>query len=136
MENNTLRSQNSVVLEGHLVRTPEIRMSKTGMPIGHGSVAINHSKDSVSFFDFVTFETVTDVLKTLDKGHRVQISGYLKQNTWTDPEGKKRSKVEIIVKTLTPMERKQKPVEEPTCVGIAEKAPDQDLSAVDDEIPF
>ena len=51
----------------------------------------------VSFFDVSTWTRLAEVCaEYLKKGRGVWVVGRLKQDRWTDPEGKARSRVEIV----------------------------------------
>jgi single-strand DNA-binding protein len=103
-----LSSFNKVILMGNLTRDPEIRVTGGGMPVGSFSLAINNNrgkagddKDDVSYIDCVTFGKQADFVRDyLAKGMPILVEGRLQQNRW-EQEGQKRSKVEVIVSTLT-----------------------------------
>ncbi len=51
----------------------------------------------VSFFDVSTWARLAEVCgEYLKKGRGVRIVGRLRQDRWTDPEGKPRSRIEIV----------------------------------------
>ncbi|MGC8528644.1 MAG: single-stranded DNA-binding protein [Leptospirillia bacterium] len=97
-----------MILMGNLTRDPEIRVTGGGMPVGSFSLAINNNrgkagddKDDVSYIDCVTFGKQADFVRDyLVKGMPILVEGRLQQNRW-EQEGQKRSKVEVIVSTLT-----------------------------------
>jgi len=85
---------------GNLVRQPEI--GHTGQKdFVNFSIAHNHSKENVSFFDCVSWhEKIVEKLVHAETGQRVEISGWLKQERWESKEGKKRNKVKLVVEKL------------------------------------
>jgi single-strand DNA-binding protein len=92
---------------GNLTRDPEIRVTGGGMSVGSFSLAINNrikgndEKEDVSYIDCVAFGKQADFVKDyLSKGMPILIEGRLQQNRW-EQEGQKRSKVEVIVQTVT-----------------------------------
>ncbi|MBN2352820.1 MAG: single-stranded DNA-binding protein [Spirochaetales bacterium] len=97
---------NQILIEGNLVRNPELRRTPKGTPVCTFSVASNrfYKQDQdeefqkeVSFFDITIWtELATNCATTLKKGRGVRVIGRLKQDRWQDPEGKQRSKVHII----------------------------------------
>ncbi len=98
-------SYNRVILMGNLVRDPEIRTTAGGMNIGSFSLAINtrarDDKESVSYIDCVAFGKQADFAhEYLAKGMPILVEGRLRQNRW-EQEGQKRSKIEVIVNSLT-----------------------------------
>ncbi|MCL4485062.1 MAG: single-stranded DNA-binding protein [Nitrospirae bacterium] len=100
-----MSSFNKVILMGHLVRDPELRVTGGGTNIGTFTLAINNrvkdDKESVSYIDCVAFGKQADFAKEyLTKGMPILIEGRLNQQRW-EQEGQKRSKVEVIVQTVT-----------------------------------
>ena len=96
---------NKIILEGNLVRNPELKVTPKGTQVCNFSLASNRSykqddgyQREVSFFDITTWARLAEVCNEfLKKGRGVRIEGRLKQDRWQDPEdGKNRSKVHII----------------------------------------
>ena len=92
---------------GNLTRDPELRVTGGGMAVGTFSLAINNrtkgndEKEDVSYIDCVAFGKQADFVKDyLSKGMPILLEGRLQQNRW-EQEGQKRSKVEVIVQTIT-----------------------------------
>ncbi|MEO0091414.1 MAG: single-stranded DNA-binding protein [candidate division WOR-3 bacterium] len=101
-----LGSLNYVVIMGRAVREPELKYTPKGNPICNFSIAVNRRyqdketqewKDDTSFFNIRAFgkwaEMCNDRLK---KGSSVLIEGRLNSRTWTDQNGNKQRRVEII----------------------------------------
>lgn len=97
---------NSIILEGNLVRKPDARLTAKGTPVCNFTVASNRyfrqegvdeSKEEVSFFDVETWARQAEVCeKYLDRGRGIRVVGRLKQDRWTDKEGKNQSKIKIV----------------------------------------
>ncbi len=96
---------NKVILIGRLTRDPELNYLQSGTAIAKFSVANNRTysvsgekKEQVSFFNCIAWgklgELITEYCK---KGHRIGLEGRLQQRSWDDPEGNKRSTIEIVV---------------------------------------
>lgn len=102
-----MTDNNSVSINGRLVREAELRFSTNGTAILKFSIAVNRSvkkgdkwEDEASFFDCTFFGKMAEsVNKYLDKGKQVSIIGELVQNRW-EKDGQTHSKVEIIVNKL------------------------------------
>ncbi len=100
----SLNNLNSVLIEGNLVRDPELSYTTKGTALCKFSVACNRfykqdqeQQKEVSFFDITTWTRLAEVCgEYLKKGRGVRVVGRLKQDRWTDPEGKPHSKVFII----------------------------------------
>ena len=98
---------NRVVLVGNLVRTPEIKRTPSGLAILDLSLAVNDRQknqqtgeweDRPSYFDCTMFgKRAESVANYLSKGTKVGIEGKLRQESWTNKEGQKRTKVKVIV---------------------------------------
>ncbi len=99
---------NKVVLMGRLTRDPELRYSGAGLAICEFSLATHHHykvqdelKDEVCYVDIVVFGKPGESSREhLRKGSRVFIDGRLVQRRWESPEGKKRSKHEVVANTV------------------------------------
>lgn len=97
-------SVNTVCVSGNLTRDPDLRTTKTGMPVLEIGIAVNERvkengdwKDRPSFFDAIMFGSrAQNIAQYLSKGTKVTISGKLRQQRW-ERDGHSRSKVEIIV---------------------------------------
>ena len=99
---------NRVVLIGRLTRDPEIRYIPSGTAVASFALANNRTysvsgekKEQVSYFECIAWgklgEVITEYCK---KGHRVAVEGRLQQDRWDDQDGKKRSRVQVVVETL------------------------------------
>ena len=99
-----MNNLNSILLEGNLVRDPEISYTPKGTPVCNFSIACNRYfkqgeelEQEVSYFDVTVWNRLAEVCKEyLAKGRGVRVVGRLKQDRWEDPEGKTRSKVHIV----------------------------------------
>ncbi len=100
---------NVVAVTGRLTRDSELRYSNGGMAIAKFCIAVNRRAkgadgqwaDEASFFDCSMFGKAAEgVNQYLNKGTHVAINGELRQNRW-EQEGQTRSKVELIVNSLT-----------------------------------
>lgn len=102
-----MTDNNSVSINGRLVREAEIRYSTSGTAILKFSIAVNRSvkkgdkwEDEASFFDCTMFGKMAEsVNRYLEKGKQISVLGELVQNRW-EKDGQKHSRVEIIVNRL------------------------------------
>jgi len=96
---------NLVVVAGNLTRNPELRYTPTGKAVSTLGVAINNDytdsngatkKDTV-FIDIAVWGKQAEACaKYLTKGRPVYIEGRLKQDSWQNEEGQKRSKIKLV----------------------------------------
>ena len=143
---------NIILIEGNLVHDPQER--RTGSEAGSDKIASfsigNNRKmgdtEESSFFDVVAFGKLADiVLQYKKKGDKIRVTGRLKQSTWTDKEGNKRSKIGIIAERVDFLwskqaaeqggEARQAPPQEPRQSKGRAAKPQAD-EQTDDEIPF
>lgn len=99
---------NRVILIGRLTRDPEIRYTPAGTAVASFDLANNKSysvngakKDQISYFSCIAWAKLGEVMtEYCKKGHRIAIEGRLQQSRWDDQDGKKRSKVEVVVENF------------------------------------
>ncbi len=104
-EEGLVNSLNSILLEGNLVRDPESKTLPSGSEVCNFSIAADRFykpaegelEKEVSYFDVEAWARLgTACAQNLKKGRGVRVVGRLKQDRWTDPEGKTKSKVKIV----------------------------------------
>ena len=94
-----MSGRSNVTLLGNLTNTIEPRTTNSGKNVASFTVAVNHTKDEVSFIDCVAWEKTADFLsKYSKKGQTLYLEGTLKQNRFKDKDGNNRSKIEVIVR--------------------------------------
>ena len=99
-----MNNLNSILIEGNLVRDPELSYTTKGTAVCKFSVASNRffkqeqeMQKEVSFFDVSTWARLAEVCgEYLKKGRGVRVVGRLKQDRWTDADGKGHSRIEIV----------------------------------------
>ena len=99
-----MNNLNSILLEGNLVRDPELSYTPNGVPVCKFSIGSNRYykqddelQQEVSFFDITTWSRLAEVCNEyLKKGRGVRVIGRLKQDRWVDGDGKGRSKVYVV----------------------------------------
>jgi single-strand DNA-binding protein len=103
-EDAMLNNLNSVLIEGNLVRDPELKYTPKGAAVCDFVLASNRyfkqdeeTQKEVSFFEVTTWSRLAEVCgEYLKKGRGVRVVGRLKQDRWSSPEGQPRSKVSIV----------------------------------------
>jgi len=99
-----MNNLNSILVEGNMVREPVYRTTPKGTPVCNFRLASNrfYIQDSgvekeVSFFDIETWTKLAEACNSLGrKGRGVRVVGRLKEDRWTDNEGKHHSRIKII----------------------------------------
>lgn len=96
---------NSILVEGNLVRDPNSRATPSGNQVCDFTLATNRSykiadqkyENEVSYFDIEAWARLAAACaQNLKKGRGVRVVGRLKQDRWTDPEGKTHARVKIV----------------------------------------
>jgi len=103
-----MNNLNSVLIEGNLVRDPELSYTPKGAAVCKFCVACNRSfkqddqlQKEVSYFDVTTWARLAKSCgEYLEKGQGVRVVGRLKQNRWTDADGKQHSRVLVIAERV------------------------------------
>lgn len=99
---------NRIILIGRLTRDPEIRYTPAGTAVAGFSLASGKTyavggekKEQVSYFDCIAWSKLGEIMtEYCKKGHRIAVEGRLQQSRWDDQDGKKRSKVEVVVENF------------------------------------
>jgi len=137
-----MNSLNSILVEGNLVKDPNTRTLPSGNQICAFTLATNRYykngnqafEDEVSYFDVEAWSRLgTTCAQYLKKGKGVRVVGRLKQDRWTDPEGKQRTKVKIVAEHV-----EFKPQKKDQAEANKESDPVQEVSReeVQDEVEF
>jgi single-strand DNA-binding protein len=118
-----VNSLNSILLEGNLTRDPESKTLSTGTQVCNFSIASDRfyrqndsTEKEVSYFDVEAWARLgLACSQNLKKGRGVRVVGRLKQDRWTDPEGKSKSRVLIVAEHV-----EFKPLRQPAPGAAAE----------------
>jgi single-strand DNA-binding protein len=131
-----MNSLNSIIVEGNLTRDPEYRLTPNGRAVCVFSVASNryYKKDEetqqeTSFFNVETWAKLAETCNQyLNKGRGVRVIGRLKQDRWTNQEGKNRERIKIVAEHIDfkPQYKKYTEQEEAETEVAAEQAKDDD----------
>jgi single-strand DNA-binding protein len=138
-----MNNLNSVLIEGNLVRDPELSYTPKGTAVCKFSVGCNRQwkqdeevQKEVSFFDVSTWTRLAEVCgEYLKKGRGVRVVGRLKQDRWTDPDGKPHSRVLIIAEHVEFKPQLKKPDAEGNAQEAEEK-PEQEEEEVKEAASF
>jgi single-strand DNA-binding protein len=120
-----MNNLNSILVEGNLVKDPELSYTPKGTALCKFTVGCHRmykqdeeTQKEVSFFDVTTWMRQAEVCaEYLKKGRGVRVVGRLKQDRWTDPEGKPHSRVLIIAEHVEFKPQLKKPDGEETAEG-------------------
>lgn len=140
-----MNNLNSVLIEGNLVRDPELAYTPKGTAACKFSVACNRSfkqdqelQKEVSYFDVSTYARLAEICaEYLKKGRGVRVVGRLKQDKWTDTEGNTRYKVYIVAEHVEfkPQIKAKDPAAEGT-EDKSEESPQEEQEEVKEAVSF
>ena len=101
-----MANYNRVILAGNLTRDPELSYTPSSTPICKFGLAINRvwtdresneKREETCFVDCTLFGKQAETFNQyMSKGKPVLIEGRLHLNQWTNQEGQKRSKLEVV----------------------------------------
>lgn len=134
---------NTVILQGNLIRDPELKYTATGTAVCEFSVALNEEFtnkkgekcETVTFIDCKAWKGMAEkVGESYRKGTAAVVVGKLRTDSWEDRETKKkRYKTYVLADAVTspfgkPKEKEQAP---PPARGSAPVQPD-----LNDNVPY
>jgi len=101
---------NKVFILGRLTRDPEQRTMPSGRPVSNFGMATNRiwtdqesreKQEQVEFHNIVAFGKLAEICNQyLAKGQLVLIEGRIQTRSWTDQNGNKRSRTEIVAENM------------------------------------
>lgn len=100
---------NKAFVLGNVTRDPEVRALPSGQQVTSFSIATNRfytdkegqKKQDTEFHNIVCFGKLADISsRYLNKGSLVLIEGRIKTRNWTNAQGVKQYKTEIIAETM------------------------------------
>lgn len=104
------------LIAGRLVADPEARSFEGGRSLAKFSVASNYrfrvgdeSREEVTFLDVEVWGRQAELVTSyLHQGSGVFVEGRLRQNTWTDKDGLKRSRLVLVASLVRFTDSKSK----------------------------
>ena len=94
-----------ISIAGNIGQTPELRFSKQGKANVMFSVCVttgrNESK-AVHWFDVKCFDTLAERIAELTTGERVLVKGRIREDSWTNKEGKTVKKLRLYADDARP----------------------------------
>lgn len=97
---------NKVILQGRLVRDPEMRRTQSNTAVASFTLAVDRQQDKngnkqTDFLDCVAWSHTAEFLcKWFTKGMMAIVVGQLQSRNWEDKNGNKRTSIEVRVDEL------------------------------------
>lgn len=104
---------NRVELMGRLVREPEIKSTRAGVPVANFTLAVerdfqNGGERQTDFIDCIAWRHTAEFLgKYFSKGSLAVVAGRLEINQYTDREGNNRKSTAVNVENVYPAGKKE-----------------------------
>lgn len=93
---------NTIIIQGRIVRDPELRRTGSGIAVASFTVAVDRDfaqdgKKETDFIDCVAWrQTGEFVSKYFRKGSMIVVKGRLQIRSWNDKDGNKRKTAEVV----------------------------------------
>ena len=91
---------------GNVTKQPELLYTQTGKSVVKFSIAVTSKSGDTEYTTFLDVEAwgtlAENIADSVTKGMRVIVTGWMKQDSWEDPEGNKRTKLKINAQTVGP----------------------------------
>ena len=93
---------NKVIIGGRLTANPELRQTQSGISVASFTVAVNrrYSKETQQETDFLNVtawrNTADFVARYFQKGSSICVVGTIQNSSWTDSNGQKQYRTDII----------------------------------------
>ena len=132
---------NKAIVLGNVTRDPEVRALPSGQQVTSFGIATNRyytnnageKKEDAEFHNIVCFGKLADISsRYLKKGPLVLIEGRIKTRNWTNQQGAKQYKTEIIAEA---MQLAQRGAEATPSSGYAKPSPEGRPEGRQDDIP-
>lgn len=129
---------NKIILQGRLVRDPEIRQTSSGASVANFTLAVERrfgEEKKTDYIPVVAFNGTADAIgKYVGKGQLVLVSGQLQQKSWEDKDGNKHSSFEVFAQEFAFCETKASDSANPS--SESQSGSTAKLKRVDDDLPF
>jgi single-strand DNA-binding protein len=104
-----MASLNKVILIGNVGQDPDVRYSKDGKPVARFTLATNErftgrsgqAEEHTEWHTVVAFGQLAERIKEyVGKGKQLYVEGRIRANNWTDPNGIKHTRTEIMAQQV------------------------------------
>lgn len=132
---------NKIIIGGRLTADPELKTTQSGVSVAQFSVAVNRKTKSgeeqkSDFFNVVAWrQTAELVSRYFRKGSSICVTGALQNNSWTDQQGEKRYRTDIIADEVSFVDSKSDNEIPPSSYG-QQTVPQFEEIKNDDNLPF
>lgn len=141
---------NKVMLIGRVTKDPDVRTIASGQPVASFSIATNYQwkdqtgqkQDKAEFHNIVAWRKLAEIIQQyVKKGARLYVEGRLETRSWTDPQGVKKYRSEIVLDNMIMLDGKStgstsssQAQAGPASPSVAMSAPEPTVDAPTEEI--
>lgn len=127
---------NQVIILGNITNDLELRATSTGTNIVSFNLAVRRDKDNTDFIPCSAFGKTAELLnKYCSKGSKLAVSGSLRQNSYTDKEGNKKSSLNVLVNTIQLLDKKKEEKSDPF-EEMGKVVGANNIEITEDDLPF
>ncbi len=136
---------NKVIIGGRLSTDPELKQTQSGISVCSFSVAVNRrtkpgEEQKADFFNVNAWRQTADfVARYFKKGSSICIVGTLQNSSWTDNQGQKHYRTEIVADEVMFVDSRSESGQAiPSPIPTATNAPMPNFEEIktDDDLPF
>lgn len=131
---------NKVMLIGRLTKTPELRATQSGKQVSSFTIATNRiNNEECDFINCVVWDKQAENLcKYQVKGSLIGVIGQLRQETYNDTKGNKRTSYVVLCNEIEYLQTKEKTEENPykNMNTKVENDIGQSIEITDQDLPF
>lgn len=131
---------NKVMLIGRLTKTPELRATQSGKQVSSFTIATNRiNNEECDFINCVVWDKQAENLcKYQVKGNLIGVIGQLRQETYNDTKGNKRTSYVVLCNEIEYLQTKEKTEENPYKDMNTKVESDigQSITIEDSDLPF
>lgn len=133
---------NHLSIMGRLTRAPELRRTQAGTAVTSFTIACERDYEQngerqTDFFDCVAWRGTGEFIKrNFLKGQMIAITGRLQVTSWTNDNGDKRYKAEILVSSAYFAGNKKSTADDNTYADVPYENPFKELTDDEAELPF
>lgn len=125
---------NLAILLGHITKDIETKTTSSGKEVASFSLAVRRDNENTDFIPCTAFGKTAELLsKYCSKGSKISVEGSLRQNSYTDKDGNKRTTYNVLVNKINLLSKKVEPeIENDPFKEMGEKVMQDDSL----ELPF
>lgn len=129
---------NIVILLGNITKDIETKTTSSGKEVASFSLAVRRDNENTDFIPCIAFGKTAELLsKYCSKGSKISVEGSLRQNTYTDKDGNKRTTYNVLVNKINLLSKKVEPeIENDPFKEMGNIVRQDNIEIEDSDLPF